>query len=178
MAKYRYTISQKKKMEKLLQKQNDDMVERLNTILQKVGEDVVHKMQVYINQYWYNRYEPKNYIRLKEDGGFLSAISFKVEKQKVNIFFDWDKMEYYPPEDGFLGNHVGFDGNPFTEGLIQYIDQGSFYSETLKKRKGSYFLSKTQKWLEKTISKEVEKEIRNAGLKSFQVAFGNSVIIK
>ena len=53
---YKYTISQTKKMEKLLKKD-------VKEIYKKAAEDIINKLKVFYNQYWANRYSPEDYER-------------------------------------------------------------------------------------------------------------------
>lgn len=95
-------------------------------ILDYVGSNGVEKTRELVREYFYNSLpEGSAYTRLEEDGGFLNTISYTVQNDKIKIYCDWGKLGYDYVESG-LSSHIGFDGSAFTEGLYEYIIEGSF----------------------------------------------------
>jgi hypothetical protein len=154
--RYRYTISQSKKIQKLLDKS-------IMEILHKVGQDTVNKLKVYVNQYWYSRYSPEDYQRTYS---FLESVSYEVKKNVVTIKFDTEKFAH-ATTNGW-GQHRGFDGDDFNEGLIEFIETGSFSSGKTGSlsnprigSNGSRAIEKTRTWLNKHLSDEVKKQVKS-----------------
>lgn len=142
-------------MEALLKKEID-------VILKKIGEDTVNKLKVYVRQYWYNRYTPKDYERTYS---FLESISYRIERNTVEIYFDEEKFDHIFVNDGW-GVHVGFDGDDFGSGLIEFIENGTFDSgnkgSLTNPRVGDHSgaIEKTKKWLDKYVKDEVKKQLQ------------------
>lgn len=163
-SQYRYTISQTKKINKLLKKEIGD-------ILEKIAQDVTNKVKVYIRQYWYYNYSPLDYERTFS---LLEAVSYQIDRtnQEVYIYIDEQKL-IYNVQSGW-GQHIGFDGNKFSEGLIEFVENGIFDSgrtgsqNNPKIGKGSFAIQRTIKWLNKYLKNKITSELK--------LRFGNNVI--
>lgn len=161
--RYQYAISQSKRLEKLLN-------QSIEKILKKLGEDTVHKVKVFIKQYWYDRYSPLEYERLEENGGLLGAVSYTIEDNSVRIHIDESKLIHASAHldkynQGFWGQHRGFDGKDFGEGLIEFVENGRFDSGRVGSTgnprigHGSGAIQKTINWLNKYLDGEVKRMI-------------------
>ena len=116
MAKNKYSVSYTKKLNKLLQKP-------IHNILETTGVDISNKVKEYIQRYWYDTYEPKDYERTKS---LLEAVSFKIEGNSVIVYID-EKKFVHSTQEGW-SQHRGFDGVNFSEGLIQFVENGVYNS--------------------------------------------------
>lgn len=171
---YRYTISQTKKMEELMKKTLDE-------VLDQVGQDTVQKLRVYIKQYWYDRYVPEDYERTES---LVDCISYKKENGKVMIYFDESKVEHKDNGPGEWGSYTSFGhydnggtwvagedmmlSDDFHSGLIEFIENGKFNSGkrgSLNNPRhdmgGSHAVDKTKEWLRKYLNNEVQKRFKN-----------------
>lgn len=153
--RYRYSISQARESERLLKKGIKD-------ICKKVGEDTVHKLQTYIKLYWYDRYSPEDY---KRTGDFVDAVGYEIQNEtSVVIYIDFTKIRHRAEYDNW-GQHVGFDGNDFTEGLVEFIEDGRFSSgkrgspNNPRFGKGSKAIEKTMNWLNKKVNSEIMRQV-------------------
>ena len=158
---YKYTITQQKKLAKLLEKD-------LMTILTKVAEDTIHKIQVFINQYWYAKYSPLQYERTYS---LIKTLTYKIEGDSVLIYFDLSQAKRKDFEDGMWGSYTDFKGNPsftdegFWDSMIDYIDTGSFSTPGSSPNNprlgmgGSGFIQKTENWLNKYVKNKVYSEL-------------------
>lgn len=161
--RYRYTISQIKKNAKLLNKDID-------TICKKVGEDTVNKLKTYIKLYWYDRYSPEDYERTYS---LRNAVSYKIIDQSVYIYIDTNAFIYHKSDNGW-GQHIGFDGKDFSEGLMDFVEYGRFTSgksgslTNPRIGDGSGAIEKTMNWLNKKVNTEILKKI-NIAIDKFQV---------
>lgn len=156
---YRYTISQQKKREKLLKKE-------MSRILEKVAQDTVRKIQVFIRQYWYNRYAPQNYTRTYT---LQHSVYYSIDGNDIHIRFDfsegkqWSKPGEWKPYD-FEAEYFNDEG--FWADMITFIDTGRFPSGRMgsshnpRAGHGIHFMEKTITWLDKYLHDEVDKEIR------------------
>lgn len=162
-SRYRYTISQIKKSTKLLNKNIDE-------ICRKVGEDTVNKLKTYIKLYWYDRYSPEDYERTYS---LKNAVSYEIENQSVYIYIDTDAFVRHKPDIGW-GQHVGFDGRDFSEGLVEFVEYGRFLSGKSGSRTnprigdGSGAIEKTMNWLNKKVNTEIMNKI-NIAIDKFEI---------
>lgn len=108
-----------------------DLQKHLEKQLEKALQDDIARMvynivQEYILQTVYGE-TPEVYDRTWE---FLRALSIsKVKKvgdeYQVEIFIDSDKINVYPPADGYWGKHSSIDGSSFNEQLPWVLEYGS-----------------------------------------------------
>lgn len=155
---YRYTISQQKKMEKLLKKD-------MEKILEKVAQDTVRKIQVYIKQYWYDKYAPQNYTRTYT---LQHSVYYSIENGQIDIKFDFTEGKQPAKKDEWQPynfNSSAFDDEDFWEGMVTFIDTGRFPSGRMgsthnpRAGHGSRFMERTKKWLDKYLTDRVNKEL-------------------
>lgn len=156
---YRYTISQKKKLEKLLRKE-------LSVVLEKIAQDTVNKVKVYIKQYWYNRYSPEDYERTYS---LYKSVKYEILDDNVIVYFDLNNADRKRFQNGSWGSYTNFKNKPSFTGeywinMIQYIDTGFFPSgigsETNPRvGDGIDFISKTERWLNKHLAEKVDNAI-------------------
>ena len=158
---YRDMISQQKKLAKLLEKD-------LMIILAKIAEDTIHKIQVFLNQYWYNRYTPLQYERTYS---LIKTLKYKIDGQDILIYFDLSKAKRRDFESGLWGSYTDFKGDAsfidedFWNSMIEYIDTGNFSTPGSSPNNprlgmgGSGFIEKTENWLNKYLKDKVNSEI-------------------
>lgn len=154
MAKqYKYAISRAKEFDKLLKKSASEIMDR-------IGQDTVNKLKVYIRLYWYDRYSPTDYDRTYS---LLNSVSYKVEGNTVKIYIDENKL-IHATQSGW-NQHMSFDGEDFSAGLIEFIENGRFDSGKTGTKtnprigKGSKAIEKTLRWLNKYINQEVKRQL-------------------
>ena len=161
---YRYTISQEKKIKKLLEKE-------ISKILEKVAKDTVNKIKVYIRRYWYNQYQPVNYTRT---WSLLNAIEYTIDGNDIHILFNLDNAERKKGKHGRAGaewgSYTNFQGKSsftgeFWENMITYIDTGYFPNGTGSDKNprvgdGSNFMKRTSDWLDKYMRNRADAEIQ------------------
>lgn len=130
--------------------------------LNKIGKDTVDKLKEYTKKYWYSNYTPSDYQRTYS---FLNTIRYRIFPSipRVAIFYDFRLLDHAVNKDGW-GTHVGFDGKQFNEGLVQFIENGTFYSgnkgaSPRAGKGGSGAIEKTEKWLEEYLDKEVKRRL-------------------
>lgn len=108
-------------------------------ILMAIAQEGVKKIKEYIKKYFYNETsESPYYERLAEQGGFLATISYTIidkhgTPNQIRIYCDWDKLKrvirpYSPGQTPQFDAHNGFDNKKFTEGLYDYIMDGTWNS--------------------------------------------------
>ena len=108
-------------------------------ILMAIAQEGVKKIKEYIKKYFYDATsESPYYERLAEQGGFLATISYTIidkhgTPNQIRIYCDWDKLKrvyrpYSPGETPQFDAHNGFDNKKFTEGLYDYIMDGTWNS--------------------------------------------------
>jgi hypothetical protein len=108
-------------------------------ILMAIAQEGVKKIKEYIKKYFYDKTsESPYYERLAEQGGFLATISYTIIDKhgmpnQIRIYCDWDKLKrvirpYSPGQTPQFDAHNGFDNKKFTEGLYDYIMDGTWNS--------------------------------------------------
>ena len=108
-------------------------------ILMAIAQEGVKKIKEYIKKYFYDdTSESPYYERLAEQGGFLATISYTIIDKhgmpnQIRIYCDWDKLKrvirpYSPGQTPQFDAHNGFDNKKFTEGLYDYIMDGTWNS--------------------------------------------------
>lgn len=108
-------------------------------ILMAIAQEGVKKIKEYIKKYFYDATsESPYYERLAEQGGFLATISYTIidkhgTPNQIRIYCDWDKLKrvirpYSPGGTPQFDAHNGFDNKKFTEGLYDYIMDGTWNS--------------------------------------------------
>lgn len=108
-------------------------------ILMAIAQEGVKKIKEYIKKYFYDETsESPYYERLEEQGGFLATISYTIIDKhgmpnQIRIYCDWDKLKrvirpYSPGQTPQFDAHNGFDNKKFTEGLYDYIMDGTWNS--------------------------------------------------
>ena len=108
-------------------------------ILMAIAQEGVKKIKEYIKKYFYDATsESPYYERLEEQGGFLATISYTIidkhgTPNQIRIYCDWDKLKrvyrpYSPGETPQFDAHNGFDNKKFTEGLYDYVMDGTWNS--------------------------------------------------
>lgn len=164
---YKYTISQTKKMEKLLKKD-------VKEIYKKAAEDIINKLKVFYNQYWANRYSPEDYERTHT---FVKSIKYENSSDTdIYIYFDQNELKRIKNVGGW-GSYTNFQGDPsftteetFFNSFVEYIETGYFGSNQTgghitgnwtnpRIGDGSYFIERTLKWLNRYMQYEVERKI-------------------
>lgn len=152
----KYDISRTKKMQKLLEKD-------INTILHTIGKDMVQKLQMYTARYWYNNYTPADYRRTYT---FLNSISYTVDGSGVYLYYDFNELKRLENADNW-NSHMGFDGEDFSKGLIEFIETGRFSSGKRGSnnnprygKRGSYAIEKTIRWLNKYINDDIRYKLK------------------
>lgn len=162
MSKPKYHITTVKEVEKMLRK-------NIEGVLKDIGEDTCEKLRVYTKQYWYDRYTPEDYERTYS---LLNSISYEIDGMHVHIYYDFDSWEFSKDRADAWGQHVGFDYQDFTEGLIEFVENGKFYSGRLGSHSNprigdkSLAIEKTQRWLDKYLNQQIRKRLeRDLGVK-------------
>lgn len=156
MAKYEYTISKSKEVEKLLQKE-------LKDILETIGKDVSNKVKEYIQRYWYDTYTPENYNR---SWSLLKSVTYKVYDDYVEVYIDEDEFVYSLGDGEYWGRHTGFDGEKFGSGLIEFVENGKFNSGKIgspsNPRVGdaSRAIKKVNTWLKRYVRNELRRMLK------------------
>ena len=155
-----YVISRKNRMIKLLEKD-------LQNILETIAQDTVKKIKVFIRQYWYNRYTPKNYERTES---LYNSVRYSIIGKSIYIYFDLDSAKRKEGNRDEWGSYTNFQDDPsftgdFWESMIEYIDTGRFiggYGSLNNPRLGDgiNFIDKTERWLNKYLKNKVDKEIK------------------
>lgn len=84
--------------------------------LKIICEDGKAKMREYVETHWYGTYTPKDYERTDE---VLNSISADIVGDTVIIYYDESKISSFTHDDGW-GSHIGFNGEPFDIGFIEY----------------------------------------------------------
>lgn len=108
-------------------------------ILMAIAQEGVKKIKEYIKKYFYDETsESPYYERLAEQGGFLATISYTIidkhgTPNQIRIYCDWDKLKrvirpYSPGQTPQFDAHNGFDNKKFTEGLYDYVMDGTWNS--------------------------------------------------
>lgn len=108
-------------------------------ILMAIAQEGVKKIKEYIKKYFYDETsESPYYERLEEQGGFLATISYTIidkhgTPNQIRIYCDWDKLKrvirpYSPGQTPQFDAHNGFDNKKFTEGLYDYVMDGTWNS--------------------------------------------------
>jgi len=123
------------KIDKINDNFADDYARAAKNILMTIAQEGVKKIKEYIKKYFYDATtETEYYDRLGAQGGFLATISYTIVDKhgvpnQIRIYCDWDKLRrvYQPHHDKFDA-HNGFDNKKFTEGLYDYIMDGTWNS--------------------------------------------------
>jgi hypothetical protein len=137
-------------------------VERiLKDCLEEIAFETAKELQRRVQTDWYEAHSPQFYDRTYQL--LNSIINSKVEQKgnKFEVTIGFDHSIITP---NFLGGngfneHMGFDGIPFIEGLIETIEEGnsSPYSPNYA-RQGINMVEKTAYWLATNLLK-ISKEI-------------------
>ena len=139
----------------------------IQTCLQEIAKETEEYLKIYVETLWYGDHFPDRYQRTFQ---FLNSITkseieMKGNKMNVAIYFDTSKIT-----PNFLGNgewnqHMGFNGQPFVDGLIETIENGnpSPYSPSYA-RGGIGMLKETSKWLEKELPRIAKRVFEKYGL--------------
>lgn len=115
----------------------DDYSRAAKNILMTIAKEGVKKIKEYIQKYFYDATIPSdNYDRLGAQGGFLATISYTIIDKhgvpnQIRIYCDWDKLKrVYRHKDNpnMFDAHNGFDNKKFTEGLYDYVMDGTWNS--------------------------------------------------
>lgn len=151
---YKYANSKIGKMKKKL----DNEIEKE---LHNLGKETVKKIKEYIN-YWYSSYQPEDYDRTYD---LFNSVSYSVKNKTVKIFFDMRKF-HTANVNGGVGwqPHKGFDGEKFTWGLIDWIENGDYNggSEYNPRRYdgGIHMIENTKKWINEYLEKRSKEIVR------------------
>lgn len=106
-------------------------------ILMAIAQEGVRKIKEYVQEHFYDATTPsEDYDRLGAQGGFLATVSYTIINKhnvpnQIRIYCDWDKLKrVYRRQDspGMFDAHNGFDNKKFTEGLYDYIMDGTWNS--------------------------------------------------
>ena len=127
------------KIDKINDNFADDYERAAKNILMTIAQEGVKKIKEYIKKYFYDdTSESPYYERLAEQGGFLATISYTIIDKhgmpnQIRIYCDWDKLKrvirpYSPGQTPQFDAHNGFDNKKFTEGLYDYIMDGTWNS--------------------------------------------------
>lgn len=127
------------KIDKINDNFADDYARAAKGILITIAKEGVQKIKDYIKKYFYDATPDSPYYeRLAEQGGFLATISYTIidkggTPNQIRIYCDWDKLKrvyrpYSPGETPQFDAHNGFDNKKFTEGLYDYVMDGTWNS--------------------------------------------------
>lgn len=149
---------------KTTNKIDEVIVTKITKDLYKLGEDTANKLREYTYK-WYDNYFPKDYQRTQD---LINSITFKVDKLSVYIYFDTSKIRSI--ERRLSGNvawnaHMGFDGEDFTKGLIEWIEDDAnsgSKSNPRRNHQGVKMIQNTQQWLRGYLDKETQRIIKEA----------------
>jgi hypothetical protein len=90
--------------------------------LEDIGNNTVEKIQKYLDENWYNQYDPKDYERTYK---LKNAVKYTIEKngKRIKIYFDRRTLRGKRVNNGEGWQvHRGFDGEDFIDGLIDFIN--------------------------------------------------------
>lgn len=134
----------------------------IRDILIDVGDETVDKIRKYLQENWYDTYDPTSYIRTMS---LMDAVRYRIEKNKVYVYFD---RRYFSTRRVNDGNgwqpHRGFDGVEFIDGLIDWIEDGTGGGGTIKNPRkydgGIGVLDYAEKEINQYINTKVDKKIK------------------
>lgn len=142
---------------KKIQKIHDGLMADKERMLQNIAKETKNKMQEYIETYWYDVYSPIDYERTYD---VLRSIDVKFENDVVVIFYNADKI-FSTPNLGSWGEHSGFDFGDFSEGIIEYVENGVSGGSIQNPRlgdTGAKAIPRTRGWLNNYLVKAIKKE--------------------
>jgi hypothetical protein len=110
--------------------------EQVEVNIQKIGEEIKGVLRNNVRLLWYERdFTPQYYTRTYE---LIDSITCRKAKKtaigtyEVEIYFDTDKINPYPSENGEWSKHESItDGSNVSQYIPQYIEEGqnsSIYS--------------------------------------------------
>jgi hypothetical protein len=139
----------------------------LKQCLEKIALETAKELQKHVQTDWYEAHSPQFYDRTYQ---LLNSITNSNIEQKgnkfiVSVYFDHTMITpNFLDNDGF-NEHMGFDGEPFVEGLIETIEEGnlSHYSPSYA-RNGIDMVEKTAYWLTTNLLKISKEVFRKNGI--------------
>lgn len=149
-----YVLSRTKEMQKLLEKEIEEIVEQ-------IAKDTVKKLKVFVEQYWYRTYVPTQYNRTYS---LLDAIDYEISGNIASIYLNEDMLVHDFREENWNA-HMSFDGEDFGEEIMYFIENGvypsgkygSFHNPRIGD--GSGAIQKTINWLNRYLRRTVSKEL-------------------
>lgn len=139
----------------------------LKECLEEIALETGKELQKYVQTEWYEAHAPEFYNRTYQ---LLNSITdSKVEQNgnsfKVSIYFDHESIVPNFLGDGGFNEHMGFDGAPFVDGLIETIEEGNLspYSPPYA-RDGIHMVEKTAYWLAVNLPKIAQKVFMRNGV--------------
>ena len=147
------------------EKQFKDFINKiLQECIQEITKQAAEYLKDFVNREWYQSNSPAMYQRTYE---FLNSIVSSQVKKKSNgfeakVYFDTSLIT-----PNFLGGdlwnqHMSFDGSPFTNGLVEVIENGNpspYYNPD-----GIHMFSETAKWLENELPKIAKSVFAKYGI--------------
>lgn len=140
----------------------DDIDEQIRLILLDTGNKAVEKINKFIND-WYGDYTPKNYQRTD---CLRNCARFSITgKHSIKVYMDMRRLKSSTENNGKGWQaHRGFNGEDFTYGLIDFLENGGKgVGSTHNPRRydfGIQFLAQTQKFIDDYIAEQVDTRIK------------------
>lgn len=145
------------KLEILKKKMDEEMLKQLT----KIAEDVVKKVRRYIIDNWYNTYKPMSYKRTL---GLRDSLRYTIRDKKIQIYFDRRLFSKAKVNDGKGWQpHIGFDGNVFIDGLIDFLNDGGDGGVITNPRRndgGIDFLGEAEKIINEYANRLAKKKMK------------------
>ena len=131
------------------------------------GNEAVEKINKFISD-WYDEYiydenDQNHYERTDQ---LKNCARYSITGNNVKVYLDMRRLRSSTQNKGKGWQaHRSFDGEDFTYGLIDFLENGSSNGNNGAKYNprrndfGIHFLEQTQDWINNYISKEVQKKI-------------------
>jgi hypothetical protein len=143
----------------------------IENILKQCLEEIVletgKELQKHVQTEWYEAHSPQFYDRTYQLLNSItnSKVEQKGNKFEVTIGFDHSMIVPNFLANGGFNEHMGFDGIPFVEGLIETIEEGNLspYSPSYA-RNGIHMVEKTAYWLATNLLRISKDVFRKNGI--------------
>ncbi|MBE6964569.1 MAG: hypothetical protein E7441_00870 [Ruminococcaceae bacterium] len=147
-----------------IQQQIDKIVRKhdlqLSAMAKKIMIETREELLRRLNDDFYGTYLPSDYERTYD---LISAVDGRITKNAlcdytIEVFFDETKI--HPRSRAGFSAHMGFDGKPFVNGIVDALEDG--FKSKYNPRYGEEFkiISKTKKDAEKIANKLLKSYIK------------------
>jgi len=143
-----------------------NMQSEIKIILMETGNEAVKKINSFISD-WYDKYtydesDPNHYKRTNQ---LRNCARYSITGNTVRVYMDMSRLRASAQNEGKGWQaHRSFDGEDFTYGLIDFLENGGEGKGSRRNPRrndfGIHFLEQTQDWVNDYVAKEIDRKLR------------------